>query len=1176
MAYRSGPGSQAQPEDIGAPVAYYIPPHARDRAAARQRMLRSYPANHPYIAQQTYQSTMGNYVDAEVRAASLPIPGPVSAPGGLLYDPAEDPANLAGYNPPRTPSLTQPSYSNATDSSLLTSTSTPALDILASAALGAMEPAKKKKKKKNNSRKKKKKSTKAAAPADNEQGVQAEDEAPADDSATERGDEVHTPLQPDAAIEAGSEVDETQDVKTRCSTTGDKIDGTSTAVGVAQTETNGKHKVGVDGTGTEVNPARTSDSTVDGDGVTVEVDKHPLKIGNTKVEADTTAATNGRDQGHTQKDTAKKTEVSTIAHEDISITSVANGMNRDAIRKKEKPDAGVKDIVGPVGTSKKVIAGKDNGSTVGITLHKKSGNSKSGNDEPSGSGPSAVKTGNLKAQVVDVDATPVGDSAHDDAGGFKIVTNKKRRNKANVSGRNTHKAGGNTKARGVAEDASSVKDKVGTKDGAYTVRGTTDTEPHGKEQTNKTEPAEARDKCTAHSAAAKDQTLTSKAENGAPTPGNGTRQQGKVQKKTNDPDSVRDKLSNGNINAEKVTTTSADSTPQNGALNTEKSNSVSQGDMQPKNGASHTNGNAFRKNESVPRVSVGSGGVINVGGPAATSKAQTKAMPVASKSSYASKKQKGKQSAAELPDFNAQVASNTASQSSAASDVNPLSSSKAGPSVGGKGRGKCKGKSKNVAIPDMSRALDKGKSTLSATRARQSTSSTQNVVLTPTNSALSQAVKRRASITTKSADLPAAEDGATRPTALKTNSDFQKAALRDGEVIGGLQKTLKKFIQASGLDPKDVNPIKEVREPIPETNGSTQAAPLTTTEPNFAPDTYSVVSERHDQSAINDSVTNSTATDQSVEAPANVSVRTGMESTTNGTSSCCEGGRKDTNGITAASSEGGIDDLTARVDNLAANDNQNGHGGVSISNGDGDTVLLEEQTNEDKVLAIQGESGDENAHVSTKNAGEAVVNAEQIGSAFGSDGTGTDVLTSRVAVDDVTVETGSDGKTNCDLEEVNLEVRGAGAIDEMSANRVTDQVNVDGGVSQVQDAQINDSETQTKVSIPIPTCTAEQLLDPSVTVQHPLVDTRPWSRKKCNPALRKYQISTVENPLYLHGDNGAKIKPGFSLDDLTLLEINTCKTWEESTGRIPQRDVPWTKADWQVKDEVPSSRPPRS
>ncbi|KAI1845344.1 hypothetical protein JX266_008439 [Neoarthrinium moseri] len=55
---------------------------------------------------------------------------------------------------------------------------------------------------------------------------------------------------------------------------------------------------------------------------------------------------------------------------------------------------------------------------------------------------------------------------------------------------------------------------------------------------------------------------------------------------------------------------------------------------------------------------------------------------------------------------------------------------------------------------------------------------------------------------------------------------------------------------------------------------------------------------------------------------------------------------------------------------------------------------------------------------------------------------------------------------------------------------------------------------------------------------------------------------------------GARIRPGYTIDQLSDLERFTCITWEEITHRVPPRDVPWTEADKREHDETPSTRGP--
>jgi hypothetical protein len=74
------------------------------------------------------------------------------------------------------------------------------------------------------------------------------------------------------------------------------------------------------------------------------------------------------------------------------------------------------------------------------------------------------------------------------------------------------------------------------------------------------------------------------------------------------------------------------------------------------------------------------------------------------------------------------------------------------------------------------------------------------------------------------------------------------------------------------------------------------------------------------------------------------------------------------------------------------------------------------------------------------------------------------------------------------------------------------------------------------------------------------------------PAERNEPISTEENPIF--ASSGAKIKPGFSMRDLTEREKHTVRTWEEATDKIPVREVPWTTEDKKTYDETPSLRGP--
>ncbi|KAH8194576.1 hypothetical protein TruAng_011259 [Truncatella angustata] len=52
----------------------------------------------------------------------------------------------------------------------------------------------------------------------------------------------------------------------------------------------------------------------------------------------------------------------------------------------------------------------------------------------------------------------------------------------------------------------------------------------------------------------------------------------------------------------------------------------------------------------------------------------------------------------------------------------------------------------------------------------------------------------------------------------------------------------------------------------------------------------------------------------------------------------------------------------------------------------------------------------------------------------------------------------------------------------------------------------------------------------------------------------KHPVSTNEKPIYAR--SGAKIKPGCCLGDLSALEKDTARTWEETVGKVPMRAVP--------------------
>ncbi|KAK6074561.1 hypothetical protein SCUP515_06433 [Seiridium cupressi] len=101
-------------------------------------------------------------------------------------------------------------------------------------------------------------------------------------------------------------------------------------------------------------------------------------------------------------------------------------------------------------------------------------------------------------------------------------------------------------------------------------------------------------------------------------------------------------------------------------------------------------------------------------------------------------------------------------------------------------------------------------------------------------------------------------------------------------------------------------------------------------------------------------------------------------------------------------------------------------------------------------------------------------------------------------------------------------------------------------------------------------------VEPAEDVE-PAQDVEPADNAKsvdeCPPSkpdapVQKAPISTVENPLYTRPARGAKIKPGYSMDDLTKKEILTAVTWKEATGRDPIRDVPWTAVDWEELKEL--------